>query len=54
MHAKDKHENNFSPKNLAVAVVKEVSPQNLRREEFRFIEKYQTIPFGLNRYKVNF
>ena len=52
MHAKDKQENNFSLKNFAIAVVKKVSPQNLRREEFPFIEKYRTYPFGLNRYKV--
>ena len=52
MHAKDKHENNFSLKNFSIAVVKKVSPQNLRREEFHFMEKYRTIPLGLNRYKV--
>ena len=52
MHAKDKHENNFSLENFTIAIVKKVSPQNLRREEFRFIEKYRTIPLGLNRYKV--
>ena len=52
MHAKDKHKDNFSLKNFSVAVVKQVSPQNLRREEFRYIEKYKTISLGLNRYKV--
>ena len=52
MHAREKHRNDFSLENFSVAVVKKVSPQNLRREEFRFIEKYKTIPFGLNRYKV--
>ena len=52
MHAKDMHENQFSLNNFSVAVVKKVSPQNLRREEFRFIDKYRTIPLGLNRYKV--
>ena len=43
MHAKDKHEDSFSLKNFSVAVVKKVSPQNLRREEFCYIEKYRTI-----------
>ena len=52
MHAKDMHQNQFSLKNFSVAVVKKVSPQQLRREEFRFIDKYRTIPLGLNRYKV--
>ena len=52
MHAKDRHKDNFSLKNFSVAVIKQVSPQNLRREEFRYIEKYKTISLGLNRYKV--
>ena len=52
MHAKDMHQNNFSLDNFTVALVKKVSPQQLRREEFRFIEKFKTIPLGLNRYKV--
>ena len=52
MHARDKHQNDFSLNNFSVAVVKKVSPQQLRREEFRFIDKYKTIPQGLNRYKV--
>ena len=36
----------FLPKKIAVEVVKKVSPQNLGREEFRFIEKYRAIPCG--------
>ena len=52
MHAKDVHQSQFSLDNFSIAVVKKVSPQQLRREEFRFIDKYRTIPFGLNRYKV--
>ena len=52
MHAKDMHPNQFSLENFSVALVKKVSPQQIRREEFRFIEKFRTIPFGLNRYKV--
>ena len=51
MHAKDRHKDNFSLKNFSVAVVKQVSPKNLMREEFRNI-KYKTISLGLTRYKV--
>ena len=52
MHAKDMHQDQFSLNNFSVSVVKKVSPQQLRREEFRFIDKYRTISLGLNRYKV--
>ena len=52
MHARDMHQNQFSLNNFSVAVVKKVSPQQLRREEFRFIDKCKTISLGLNRYKV--
>ena len=51
MHAKDAHENDFSLKTFNVSVVKKVSPQQLRREEFKFIDKYRTASLGLNRYK---
>ena len=52
MHAKDMHPNQFSLENFTVALVKKVSPQQIRREEFWVIEKFKTIPLGLNRYKV--
>ena len=52
MHAKDMHQNQFSLNNFSVAVVKKVSPQQLRREEFRFIDMCKTLSLGLNRYKV--
>ncbi len=52
MHAKEVHGDEFSLDNFVISVVKKVSPQRLRREEFKFIEKYRTIPLGLNRYKV--
>ena len=52
MHAKDMHQYQFSLNNFSVALVNKVSPKQLRREEFRFIDKYRTIPFGMNRYKV--
>ena len=51
MHAKDCHPNNFSLENFSISVVKKVSPQLLRREEFKFIDKYKTASQGLNRYK---
>ena len=51
MHAKDVHNSNFSLKNFTISIVKKISPQQIRREEFRFIEKYRTIQLGLNRYK---
>ena len=52
MHARDMHQNQFSLNNFSVAVVKKVSPQQLRREEFRFIDRCKTLSLGLNRYKV--
>ena len=53
MHARESHQLNFSLENFEVSVVKKISPQNIRREEFRFIEKYRTIQLGLNRYKAS-
>ena len=52
MHARDMHQTSFSLDIFSISIVKKVSPQQLRREEFRFIDKYRTIPHGLNRYKV--
>ena len=52
MHAKEVHQMNFSLNIFRVSVVSKVSPQQLRREEFRFVEKYRTNSLGLNRYKV--
>ena len=52
MHAKDVHQTRFSLDTFTISVVKKVSPQQLRREEFKFIDKYRTISLGLNRYKV--
>ena len=51
MHAKDMHQTSFSLDNFSVAVIKKVSPQRLRREEFKFIDKFRTNSLGLNRYK---
>ena len=35
MHAKEMHRSEFSLENFTVSVVKKVSPQQLRREEYR-------------------
>ena len=51
MHAKDSHQMDFSLDIFNIAVVKKVSPQRIRREEFKFIDKYRTQTLGLNRYK---
>ena len=52
IHAKEVHQTQFSLDIFTISIVKKVSPQQLRREEFKHIDKYRTIPFGLNRYKV--
>ena len=53
MHAKEAHGANFNLENFQISVIKSISPQNIRREEFRYIEKYRTIQLGLNRYKAS-
>jgi hypothetical protein len=52
MHAREVHQTRFSLEIFSISVVKKVSPQQLRREEFKFIDKYRTNSLGLNRYKV--
>ena len=52
MHTKDKHPDNMILDNFKIAIVKETSPRNLKREEFRMVEKYRTKLLGLNRYKT--
>ena len=51
MHTKDAHPNNFSLNIFNVSVIKKMSPQVIRREEFKFIDKYGTASMGINRYK---
>ena len=53
MHARETHSDNFSLENFEVSIVKKSSPQNIRRDEFRYIEKFRTIQLGLNRYKAS-
>ena len=38
MHAREDHQTTFSLDIFKIAVVSKVSPQRLRREEFRYIE----------------
>ena len=52
MHAREAHNTRFSLENFHISIVKQISPQSIRREEFKFIEKYRTIQLGLNRYKA--
>ena len=42
MHAREVHNTSFSLNIFAIAVIKKVSSQSLRREEYRHVEKYQT------------
>ena len=51
MHAKDAHQMYFSLSSFEISLVAKVSPQIIRREEFRFIDKFRTLSLGLNRYK---
>ena len=53
MHAREAHDTNFTLENFQISIAKKISPQNIRREEYRFIEKYRTIQLGLNRYKAS-
>ena len=52
MHAMDKHPENMDLKNYNIAIVKQATPRTIKREEFRFIDKYRTEVLGLNRYKT--
>ena len=51
MHARCTHGENFDLKNFRITLVKKCSPQNIRREEFKYIDKYRTRVKGINRYK---
>ena len=51
MHSRSVHENNFSLSDFKITLVKKCSPQNIRRTEFKYIDKYRTRTRGINRYK---
>ena len=52
MHAYDVHNGELELSDFNVAVVSKVPPRRLNREEFIFIDKFQTKTKGLNRYQV--
>ena len=51
MHARNAHGENFDLKNFEISLIKKCSPQRIRREEFKYIDKFKTRIFGINRYK---
>ena len=51
MHAKSVHPHSFDLSHFKITLLKKVSPQRIRREEFKFIDKYKTRTLGINRYK---
>ena len=52
MHAKEMHLSNISLEHFRIGLVKQVPSRNIKREEFRYIDKFRTNTLGLNRYKV--
>ena len=51
-HAYDTHEGDLALTDYDIAVIKKVPPRKLNREEFMFIDKFDTQTKGLNRYQV--
>ena len=51
LHASIVHGINVDLNNFKVSLIKKCSPKRIRREEFRYIDKYKTKTFGINRYK---
>ena len=51
MHSHNNHEEQFNLENFKITLVKKCSPQRIRREEFKCIDKYRTRTRGINRYK---
>ena len=51
MHSRSIHANHFDLKDFKITLVKKCSPQRIRREEFKHIDKYRTRNRGINRYK---
>tara|TARA_Y100000296_G_scaffold59201_1_gene68282 strand:- start:211 stop:429 length:219 start_codon:yes stop_codon:yes gene_type:complete len=52
MHAYDIHGGDLSLKDFSIAVMKKVPPRRLNREEYIFIDRFDTQTKGLNRYQV--
>lgn len=51
MHSRTVHGENFELNNFRITLVKKCAPQSIRREEFKYIDKYRTRIKGINRYK---
>ena len=51
MHSRTVHGENFNLRDFRITLVKKCSPQVIRREEFKYIDKYRTRTRGINRYK---
>ena len=51
VHASMAHGENVELNNFKISLIKKCSPQRIRREEFRYIDKHRTRTFGINRYK---
>ena len=51
MHSRTKHQEQFNLSDFRITLVKKCSPQRIRREEFKYIDKYRTRTRGINRYK---
>ena len=51
MHSRTVHQEHFDLTNFRITLVKKCSPQRIRREEFKYIDKYRTRTRGINRYK---
>ena len=52
LHAHDNHPDHFNINIYKFAVIKSCHPLRLNREEFKFIEKYNTNRCGINRCQV--
>ena len=51
MHSHTIHPEQMDLRNFKITLVKKCSPQRIRREEFKVIDKYCTRTRGINRYK---
>ena len=52
MHAYDSHDGDLSLQDFNIAAISKVPPRRLKREEYIFIDKFETKTKGLNRYQV--
>jgi hypothetical protein len=51
MHSRTAHGENFNLTDFKITLIKKCSPQVIRRDEFKYIDKYRTKIKGINRYK---